>query len=425
MADSESSEAFCTYCLDPLLNEFEKFHKAHTDCTKEFEASQEKHADTLDLIEKTYPNHEFYLFLEPKMNLKTLGMFSQSQFDHIQNKIARISAQHTPDDKFLIVFFHSSEIAMVVLNQIDKLPDFLFSFHSLLYLGVRFTSTAPQMDTFTLIDFPDLLCLDLTLEANSPFPILTSSGKPIKLKFLKLTQLESNTNTRVSDGIESCHDLELLHLDIPLDEYPTSLCYLSKLHSLEITGTRTNWQLLIPNTIVNLSSLQKLRIQSLVQPQPIDTDQSEELLENINTLELTNITAEHRVLNLQILHIEGFAMGYDELFPLLHGKKLSEISITHCDLDEISEEFIIFENLKKLDLSYNRITKIPDIIRHFGSIETLNLSNNKISDISPLSRMSKLRSIDASNNQIENVPEKLVAKKKISLFLDGNNLLVQ
>lgn len=422
MADSESSEAFCTYCLDPLLNEFEKFHKAHTDCTKEFEASQEKHAATLDLIEKTYPDHEFYLFLEPKMNLKTLGMFSQSQFDHIQAKLARISAQHKPGDKFLIVFFHSSEIAMVVLNQIDKLPDFLFSFHSLLYLGVRFTSTAPQLETFSLIDFPDLLCLDITILADYPFPTITSSGKPIKLKFLKLTQLESNKNTKVPDGIESCHDLELLQLDIPIDEYPTSLCYLSKLRSLEITGTRSNWELLIPNTIVNLTSLHTLRVRSLVKPQNIDANQSEALLENINTLELTNITVEHQVLNLQTYQIEGFVMGYDELFPILQGKKLTEISITHCDLDEVSEEFIIFESLKKLDLSFNRITEIPDIIRRFGSIETLAISHNKISDITPLTRMYKIRSIDASYNNIETVPEKLVTKKKISLNLEGNTL---
>ena len=138
MSDSEPSEIFCQYCLEALDSEFEKYHQAHTDCTKDFEASQIKHTESLNIIEQILPDHEFYLFLEPKSNLKTLGMFSQSQFHHIQQKLSKISSQHTPDDKFIIVLFHNSEIAFVVLNQVESLPDFLFTFNSLylqLYSG--------------------------------------------------------------------------------------------------------------------------------------------------------------------------------------------------------------------------------------------------------------------------------------------------
>ena len=420
MSIQESSLPICKYCLEALHNEFEKFHEAHADCSKEFSSCESSSKSFLDQIHKSLPKHTLKLFLEPKINLKTLGMFSHSQLEHMQKKISSIVSTGSPDEPCIIILFHSSNVAYIYINQLDLFPGELFDLASLLYLQVIFTPAFTGMDSFSLANFQNLLCLDLTLQSNIKFPTITYGGKHEKLKFLRLVQPSTNSNTHVPDGIESCSELETLLLHIPIDEYPTSLCYLSKLQSLRIEGSRKNWKLIIPNTIVNLTSLHTLEIISEIRQDQVSQNESDEILENINSVEVTNVTVEDRLLNLETFFLQGFALGYDEFFPIVLGKKMHNLTITICDLDEISEEFIIFENLKELNLNNNRINIIPSFFRRTG-VKTVHISNNKLTDITNLNNR-KIEFIDVSNNLLESVPEKLMAKKKLQINLEGNKL---
>ena len=423
MPDSDSKHLFCKYCLEGLQNEFEKFHEAHSSCSKEFEKFNARYEPFVSQIQELFPDHEIKLFLEPKINLRTLRMFSHSQLLHIQDKLSKLSAESSPHDKFIIILFHRSELAYIILNQIDYIPDFLLTIESLLYLSITLSPACPFIDQILLKNLPNLLCLEIILTAEYSFPKIISTFNKNQIKYLKLRQSSSNPNNFVPDGIESCRDLEILILDIPLDEFPTSLCYLSKLRSLHISGSKINWKLIVPNTMVNLSKLEDLRIFSHTKPVHKTDNESKMQITNINSIELTNITVEQKSLNLQKLHIEGFALGYDEIFPILNAKRMNELSIIHCDVDEISEEFIIFEGLKKLDFSHNRIAQIPDFIRLLGSIEYINISYNKLVDFTNLCHINRINEIDVSYNLVESFPSKLITKKKLQINFVGNNLL--
>ncbi len=422
MSSDGSSISNCKYCLDELENSFEKFHEAHTECTKQFNECLAKFEPLTDRILEVLPNHIIKLFLEPKINLKNLGSFSHSQFQHLQNKLIKIASEFSSTDQFIIILFHSSEIGFIVCNQIDSLPNFLFDLKSLLYLGVTFTTNFSGLDEFSLAFFPNLLCLDLTLQTNHPFPRILNGGNQKSLKYLKLTQPPTNPNIQVPDGIESCLDLEILTLDIPLTEYPLSLCYLSKLHSLRITGSIKNWKVIFPNSMVNLTSLQSLELISKIIPYKTDEDDEQELLENINSIEVINVTVEDRLLNLHTLLVQGFTFGYDEFFPILNARRLDKLAIIYCDLDEISEEFVIFESLKELNLSNNRIEEIPDFIRRLGYVQNIHIEHNRVKDLTNLCRINRIQFIDASHNIIEVVPEHLISKKKIQVNLNDNKI---
>lgn len=422
MSSEKSSTKYCKYCFEELENEFEKFHDAHNDCDKQFNECMMKFESFIDKIVDILPDHTFKIFLEPKINMKTLGSFSYNQFEHIQNKISKISSEFSTSDKFIIILFHNSEIAYIVCNQVNIIPEFVFELKSLLYLGLTFTSKFTGLDEFSLTLFPTLLCLDITLQTDHIFPRITNGGKHKSLKALKLTQPPSSPNVKIPDGIESCLDLEVLTLDIPFTEYPLSLCYLSKLQALRISGSKPNWKLTIPNSFVNLTSLQSLQIISNVKPYELNKNEPDELLENINSIEVENVSVEDRILSLQTIVIQGFPFGYDEIFPILNPRKISKLSLIYCDLDEIPEDFIIFESLKELDLSFNRIEEIPEYVRRIGSIQKFYIDHNKITDLTNICRINRIHFINASHNLIEKVPDQLIAKKKIKVILNNNKI---
>ena len=354
-----------------------------------------------------------------------LGKFSLSQVKDLQAKIDKITSDFTPDTKFVILMVHNTDLVHVICNQIETLPACLFSVSTILFLSLTFSPNTSPFDEFSFSDFPNLLGLELNLSTNHPLTRLISSPDNNKLKYFKIAYPSSSTNTTVPDGIESCMDLESLVLGIPLPEYPTSLCYLPKLRELSIFGTKNNWKFIIPNTMVNLKNLQSFQLVSVTKPIDATPETPKLMLENINSIELTNITVEQRQLQLQTLHIEGFALGFDEIFPILNARKIHELSIRYCDVDEITEEFIIFEGIKKLNLDNNRITDIPNLIKRLSGIESFSIKNNQLHDFSIICSIHRIHFIDVSGNPIESIPEEIIKKKKIKVNLPSNLLTSQ
>ena len=119
---SDSNQFICKYCLAPLLNEFEKYHEAHTSCSKEFEKVQTKYSDFFDQLEHELLGYEIVLYIEPKLNLKILNMFSLAQVKGLQIKIDKISSGFTSSSKFVILMVHNADLIHVVCNQINSLP---------------------------------------------------------------------------------------------------------------------------------------------------------------------------------------------------------------------------------------------------------------------------------------------------------------
>ncbi len=79
------------------------------------------------------------------------------------------------------------------------------------------------------------------------------------------------------------------------------------------------------------------------------------------------------------------------------------------------------QNLKILDASRNNISNINSL-GGLASLESLNLSSNEISDISALRKLSKISNLDLSHNEINDISSLRKLMKLEVLFLNGNKI---
>lgn len=80
-------------------------------------------------------------------------------------------------------------------------------------------------------------------------------------------------------------------------------------------------------------------------------------------------------------------------------------------------------NLKKLDLSYNKIVEIPDEIDNLISLKKLSLEFNSISSISPnIGKLCNLKSLILFANYITSLPSELKNLKLKNLYINFNEL---
>ena len=132
----------------------------------------------------------------------------------------------------------------------------------------------------------------------------------------------------------------------------------------------------------------------------------------------------------QLDKLEGYEKTNSELTTIANINDLNEnknkyqrINLSHNKLTEI-KEFLIFENLVYLDLSYNQIEKLKNL-SPLSELEILILSNNLIRNISTnFFGLKKLQHLDLSNNRIDMKNNIITALKEntelISLLLSGN-----
>ena len=81
-------------------------------------------------------------------------------------------------------------------------------------------------------------------------------------------------------------------------------------------------------------------------------------------------------------------------------------------------------NVKQLDLSGMGLSELPAEITQLSMLESLNLSNNKLSSLKRIVELSNLREIDASNNLITQLPQEMLNMWSIeSISLYGNPII--
>lgn len=84
---------------------------------------------------------------------------------------------------------------------------------------------------------------------------------------------------------------------------------------------------------------------------------------------------------------------------------LSEKDRTNEKIEEILNKIKNPESIKNIDLSYNQLTKIPDIIFNFINLENLDLTYNNIDSISDrIWEFKKLKKLILTSNPLENKP---------------------
>ncbi|XP_038074850.1 leucine-rich repeat serine/threonine-protein kinase 1-like [Patiria miniata] len=126
--------------------------------------------------------------------------------------------------------------------------------------------------------------------------------------------------------------------------------------------------------------------------------------EALHELRLTHLNVSHNKMGNPIPEI--FMLHLLENLDLSHNRITSHHGRSVFKLVKPGESEIVWDwsNLTVLNLSYNEIIHIPSGISTAKSLEKLNVSNNRLSDL-PAAWDCPLKRLDASNNKIKKVPD--------------------
>nr|CDS28848.2 leucine rich repeat containing protein 47 [Hymenolepis microstoma] len=103
---------------------------------------------------------------------------------------------------------------------------------------------------------------------------------------------------------------------------------------------------------------------------------------------------------------------------------LSKLSLQHDEIIAVSLGLGQLRNLKFLDLSFNSISNLPsNIFDNLSLLETLILDSNKLSELPSLEGLIELHIFSVSNNQLLSLPGTLTCCTKLkSVDVSGNNI---
>ena len=207
------------------------------------------------------------------------------------------------------------------------------------------------------------------------------------LKELTLTGWQSGLTGPIPSGFGNLQHLEVLNLfgNNFSGNLPASLGNLSNLVELIITGHGDPLGGAIPTSWSNLNNLKELRLTSV----------------NVNS-----------VLS-------------EDLFPENGWASLEKIDCDRCNIQgALPSSIANLKNLKKLMLSRNSITSIPDVFDQMISLTHINLDDNQIAVDFPHSLASapQLQSILLQNNQITGtLPCKIATLESLVYLAVTNN----
>lgn len=111
----------------------------------------------------------------------------------------------------------------------------------------------------------------------------------------------------------------------------------------------------------------------------------------------------------------------DTTFPTYYLEDMDEIELSESEIDDLDGVEYCIHTIS-LDLSFNRIYDLSPLAS-LGSLQELNLSNNQIEYIDDISNLQQLKSIDLSNNSIGDILPLLEIETLKYADLSGNKIL--
>lgn len=103
--------------------------------------------------------------------------------------------------------------------------------------------------------------------------------------------------------------------------------------------------------------------------------------------------------------------------------RLTFLDLRNNYLTDLPKELNTLSNIREINLSFNRFTKLPGVIGNWPTLEILFVSDNQIDevDMDSLSKLSQIAVLDLRNNNISQVPPELGNMRQLrSLQLEGN-----
>lgn len=248
-------------------------------------------------------------------------------------------------------------------------------------------------DITPLMDIPALMSVDMS--RNSISDIRPLMG----LNTLQHIDAGYN-NIRNVAGLYTLSNLEELYLKANSIEDVSPLTRLRGLKYLDLSDNE-----LTDDSLTDLTYMSSLKF--------LDITGNDELTgKNIGMLlkTLSACSISHSDI-VETVTVDGIEYLQDE----------ASVDFSHMGLEDIS--FIAeFTSLESVNLAHNSVENIYV----FGTMEdrltSLNLSDNRISDLSPLARHYSLTSLDLSNNNIKGISPLLGLSNLTELYLSGNEL---
>ncbi|XP_063682429.1 protein flightless-1 homolog isoform X2 [Bolinopsis microptera] len=285
-----------------------------------------------------------------------------------------------------------------------------------------------------LSDVPDSLCKlnkleDLILSRNEikelPQEITEMAGlRSLNLRHNKLQKegipyslfdLEELTTLDFShNNLDSCPEnlhraKALLVLNVAhnrIKEVPPSLfTQLKYMQHLDLSNNLIEY---IPPQIRRLQQLKSLNISY----NPLQHDQFRSL-SGLTQLESLNIAHTQRGIN-------NIPSEFDKL------ASLTEIDLSYNKLTRVPEPVYRLENLKRANFSHNEISEMSSLTECWTELITLNLTENKLKDIPAcICKLTKLKRLYLNGNQItfEGVPSLIGKLQNLEVFMAARNLL--
>ncbi|CAL8287737.1 unnamed protein product [Arctogadus glacialis] len=304
----------------------------------------------------------------------------------------------------------------------------------------------------TAYDLPEVESLKLELLSN----VTISSG------IVKLTALQElalvHCSTKVQQAALTClkERLKVLHLSFEsADQVPLWMYNLQNLHELHLSGLLINEVSRNPalESLRDLKALRVLTIRSNLNKIPtsvgdvalqlrklciynecckIAAFSSLKKLTNLESLELIGCMLERipsavfSLVNLQELDLKDNKLTtVEEILSLQHCRRLVTLRLWYNSISYIPEHISKLQFLETLDISWNKLQKLPSRLFYCTKLKHLDVSHNQITVLpSEVNILQGLQYFSAAFNSLEVLPEELFSCKKLKTLVLGNNRLI-
>ena len=118
-------------------------------------------------------------------------------------------------------------------------------------------------------------------------------------------------------------------------------------------------------------------------------------------------------------------LNYSSDLPL-NLPHLTVLNLSHNKICKVPDSLFGFIHLRLLDLSFNKIDNVPSTISLFHDLRKLDLSHNELSKIpSSVSNLKRLEKLNVSHNKLEHLPLSLGNMPSLQVVLATANPLQQ
>ncbi|XP_041641482.1 volume-regulated anion channel subunit LRRC8C [Cheilinus undulatus] len=249
---------------------------------------------------------------------------------------------------------------------------------------------------------------------------------------LKVLRLAFESLEEVPMWMYTLHGLEELELNGPLTNEVSKSASLDSLRELRALRVLTLHSTLakIPPSIVDVAlQLQRLCISNDgIRLQAFSTLKK---LTNIVSLELVGCELERipsavfSLINLQELDLkENKLTTVEEILSLQHCRRLVTLRLWHNKITYIPDHISKLHSLETLDVSWNKLRKLPSRLFHCTTLRHLDVSHNQLTSLpSEIGILQGLQFFSAAFNSLETLPEELFSCKRLKTLALGNNCL--